>query len=235
MIKRLKKPMSLVAFIIIIIFVLVSFQRVLRADDWKPPVPPGSCNTCSQGANKDVDPPYKSKCTPTICIPVSTSQEQDSTQQEQSQSSASTETSQAAAVQPAQSAGETNPQRQFDGSIESSQSQQSQSVNTARANPLSADHRMNPDAAATSALYCKSGFIDVLWINSESQGVSAFTISLKQIESMGVPTHKNKILIQRKMPTGWVRLYRLTSGQLQLVSPGNDKPYEFIFAGCDLQ
>ncbi len=95
------------------------------------------------------------------------------------------------------------------------------------------DDRVNCEPQATAILYCRSNGVHVYGVDRDSQGTLAFVAAFAVIDALGVPP-ANTLLASGSGPAGPVALYRLSSGEFQLVSadfePG--KTYNFIWEGC---
>ena len=100
---------------------------------------------------------------------------------------------------------------------------------------LQEDGRLNrADAAAGSVVYClPDGGIAVYDVDTLSRGDLALSITAAELATFpAVPTENTLV---DSSASGAIRLYRLTSGELQLNSPGiypSDPEYVFILNGC---
>lgn len=99
------------------------------------------------------------------------------------------------------------------------------------------DDRVNQQGAASAALYCiENSGIEVWSIDARGQGAYAFTASNRDISRVAFNPTVNTVVDQALGSRGLIQLYRLTSGEFQLVSPGeagdDSKVYNFIFPGC---
>lgn len=100
---------------------------------------------------------------------------------------------------------------------------------------LQDDGRLNRhDAAAGSIVYClPDGGVAVYDVDTLSRGDLALSMSAVELAESATPPAENMLL--DSSATGAIRLYRLTSGELQLNSPGiypTDPEYVFIWGGC---
>jgi len=98
--------------------------------------------------------------------------------------------------------------------------------------PLFDDGRLNDaDAVETSAVYClEDGSVRIYIPGNPSWGV-AFTASPAEIARVPKKPAKNTLIKEAK----GARLYRLTTGELQLNSPMNEhSDYVFIFKDCPI-
>jgi hypothetical protein len=97
--------------------------------------------------------------------------------------------------------------------------------------PLFWDGRLNDcDAGQTAAIYCEGDGSVTIYAIYAGTGYKAFSVSLDEIAQ--IPTYpQTNTLIKENMGA---RLYRLTSGWLQLnrVEDGTANDYRFIFADC---
>ncbi|MBN8592397.1 MAG: hypothetical protein J0M33_11580 [Anaerolineae bacterium] len=104
-------------------------------------------------------------------------------------------------------------------------------------NPSFPDGRSNDfDYGATAAIFCEDNSVKVYGINAESQGFFAFSVTQDEIDALGQPA-TNTLLDSFPSPFGGdIRLYLLTTGELQLNAPGlppeSWKEYVFTWAGC---
>jgi hypothetical protein len=91
------------------------------------------------------------------------------------------------------------------------------------------DGRINPGAVEAS-IYCKVDGVVILDIDIRGKAVNEFKVSYDQINEIGIPLENTLIAEQKGF-----RLYRLTTGELQLNAPGNwtnSGEYVFIWPGC---
>jgi len=91
------------------------------------------------------------------------------------------------------------------------------------------DGRLNVDAGAPVSIYCQGKDVQIYAINSDSEGELALMVTADQLG--GDPPSENTLLAQADL----IRLYRLTTGELQ-VNVGPDfegKEYVFIWNGCE--
>lgn len=104
---------------------------------------------------------------------------------------------------------------------------------------INADGRVNSicnDPAQTAAIYCNAdGSIDVYGI-TENAGWLAFRVTQSEIDAVGIPTENTRIAASEDST---IRLYRLSTGELQVNAPywdsvhGNlPNGYTFIWQGC---
>ncbi|MDX2141677.1 MAG: hypothetical protein SF123_26555 [Chloroflexota bacterium] len=99
------------------------------------------------------------------------------------------------------------------------------------------DARVNQQQFASAAIYCLSnGWLEVWAIDALGNGTQLFTSTLREINRVPLNPTVNTVIEQAQGPRGLIQLYRLTSGEFQLVSPGqasdSSKVYNFIFPGC---
>lgn len=98
------------------------------------------------------------------------------------------------------------------------------------------DNRVNCEPWATAILYCQPNGVHVYGVNDDSSGVILFVATFETIDALGVP-ERNSLIASGAGPQGSAALYRLTTGEFQLVAddfqPG--KWYNFIWAGCARQ
>lgn len=91
------------------------------------------------------------------------------------------------------------------------------------------DGRINPGAVEAS-VYCKLDGVVILDIDIRGKAVNEMKVSYDAINEIGIPAENTLIAEQRGF-----RLYRLTTGELQLNAPGNwsnSGEYVFIWPGC---
>jgi hypothetical protein len=96
------------------------------------------------------------------------------------------------------------------------------------------DDRINTnDGAATATIYCLADGGVAIWdINLMSQGELALTVSPDQISAVPTLPAENTFIAGE----GGIDLYRLTSGQLQVIAPPNystEPVYVFAWDGCE--
>jgi hypothetical protein len=99
------------------------------------------------------------------------------------------------------------------------------------------DGRINQQAQASAALFCRdNGWIEVISIDARGQGQDLFVTTGREIARVLATPQVNTVIEQAQGPRGFIQLWRLTSGEFQLVSPGqgsdDSKVYNFIFPGC---
>lgn len=99
------------------------------------------------------------------------------------------------------------------------------------------DGRVNQDQEASAILFCReNGWIDVWSVDARGQGQFLFTTTAREMARVPVNPQVNTVIEQAAGPRGVIQLYRLTSTEFQLVSPGqgsdDSKAYNFIFPGC---
>ena len=100
---------------------------------------------------------------------------------------------------------------------------------------LEEDGRLNrTDAAAGAIVYClPDGGIAIYDVDTLSRGNLALSVTMDELT--GFPAAPAENTLVDASATGAIRLYRLTSGELQLNSPGiypSDPEYVFIWNGC---
>ncbi|MCA9905159.1 MAG: hypothetical protein KC547_14990, partial [Anaerolineae bacterium] len=90
-------------------------------------------------------------------------------------------------------------------------------------NPLAADGRLNPEPWATAFVYCVNGYIDVYQL-FDGQGQRVIHELRADIDALGDVAENTLIA---SSPDGTIRLYKLTSGELQVNAPmgGQDNGY----------
>ncbi len=95
------------------------------------------------------------------------------------------------------------------------------------------DDRVNPQAWATAVLYCRDEAIHVYDVDTASVGRVLFVVTPEEIAELGVPS-VNTVLEQGLGTRGVITLYRLASGEFQVVAPDTQpgKDYTFTWAGC---
>lgn len=93
------------------------------------------------------------------------------------------------------------------------------------------DNRVNSaDADPAAAVYCQSDGVAIWDVDTLSRGEFLFLVPFNKIAA--IPSHPDvNTLIEEH---GGFRLYRLTSGELQLNSPPDwqGKEYVFTWSGC---
>ncbi|MCA9911280.1 MAG: hypothetical protein KC519_21655, partial [Anaerolineae bacterium] len=97
-------------------------------------------------------------------------------------------------------------------------------------NPLAADGRLNTQPWATAFVYCVAGYIDVYQLVG-GQGERIIHELWSDVDALG-DVEENTLIASS--PDGTIRLYKLTSGELQLNTPMNGyfDGYEFRFTDC---
>lgn len=103
---------------------------------------------------------------------------------------------------------------------------------------LQDDGRLNrADAAAGAIVYClPDAGIAVYDVDTLSRGDLALSISAAELAQTDALPAENTLI--DASASGAIRLYRLTSGELQINSPGiytSDPEYVFIWDGCEPQ
>jgi hypothetical protein len=100
-----------------------------------------------------------------------------------------------------------------------------------KTSPLFPDGRLNNnDAQETAAIYCKNGGVTV-YVPAEPKWIRAFHVSAAEINKVPKNPAEHTLIKQGK----GARLYRLTSGELQVNTPELDPTkgdYVFIFEDC---
>jgi hypothetical protein len=90
----------------------------------------------------------------------------------------------------------------------------------------------NHDLAAGGAIYCGEGGAVSIWdIGILGEGNLILAVSPRDIAAVPNPPEVNTLIAE----AGGFRLYRLTSGELQVNGPGiysTDPEYVFIWSGC---
>jgi len=101
---------------------------------------------------------------------------------------------------------------------------------------LFADGRVNQQQWASASAYCRTDSIEVWAIGADGRGQLAFTVAREDVEAVGTTPEVNTLLGEAEGPRGTISLWRLTSGEFQLMSPGeggdSTKLYVFIWSGC---
>ncbi|MDX2140463.1 MAG: hypothetical protein SF123_20435 [Chloroflexota bacterium] len=101
---------------------------------------------------------------------------------------------------------------------------------------LFADGRVNQQQWASASAYCRTDGIEVWSIGADGRGQLAFTVTREDVEAMETMPEVNTLLAEAEGPRGTISLWRLTSGEFQLMSPGegsdSTKLYIFIWSGC---
>jgi hypothetical protein len=97
------------------------------------------------------------------------------------------------------------------------------------------DGRINRiDAAAPVTIYClPDGGVSVWDVNLMSDGELAYSVTVAEIAAVPTLPAENTLIHEQ----GGIRLYRLTSGELQVNAPPNystEPEYVFIWQGCPL-
>jgi hypothetical protein len=97
--------------------------------------------------------------------------------------------------------------------------------------PLFTDGRLNNnDAGQTVAVYCADNGLEVYGVLN-GEGYKAFSISQEEIDAVPAKPQVNTLIKE----VNSIRLYRLTSGKLQLMAPATEASkadYKFIFSDC---
>lgn len=100
------------------------------------------------------------------------------------------------------------------------------------------DGRLNDDPAQAVAVYCNSEYIDLYAIDSATSGHSALRVFWEDIDAIGVPDDENVLIAEAED----IRLYRLTTGELQVNAPTYDavngydyNGYTFTWSGCEAE
>ncbi len=92
------------------------------------------------------------------------------------------------------------------------------------------DDRINP-GAVEAAIYCTTDGVKIIDIDVRGVATDSFIVPYEAIDAIGVPEVNTLIQEHRGF-----RLYRLTTGELQLNAPPNwlgSGEYVFIWDGCD--
>jgi len=92
------------------------------------------------------------------------------------------------------------------------------------------DGRVNP-GSVEAAIYCTTQGVKIIDIDIRGVATGSFTVSYRAIDAVGIPEVNTLIREHRGF-----RLYRLTTGELQLNAPANWRnsgEYVFIWNGCD--
>lgn len=100
------------------------------------------------------------------------------------------------------------------------------------------DGRLNhADAAAGAIIYClPDAGIAVYDVDTISRGDLALSISAAELAAFPIVPEENTLVTASS--SGAIRLYRLTSGELQINAPGiypTDPEYVYIWNGCTAQ
>ncbi len=98
--------------------------------------------------------------------------------------------------------------------------------------PMFTDGRLNMDTAQEAAVYCNKGGVDV-WRVVQSQGYLSLHVTKETIAKVPKYPAKNTLIAEDKKYL--VRLYRLTSGELQInaTSYVGKTDYVFVWKGCE--
>jgi hypothetical protein len=100
--------------------------------------------------------------------------------------------------------------------------------------PIFTDGRLNAnDAAQTAALYCDGADTLYVYVPGSPQWKLAFIVTPEELAEFPATPSEN-VLIKEGLGA---RLYRLTSGELQINSPNLDpekSDYTYIFQGCSM-
>jgi hypothetical protein len=101
---------------------------------------------------------------------------------------------------------------------------------------LFADGRVNQEQWASASAYCRNDSIEVWAIGGDGRGELAFSVAREDIEALGDDLAENTLLGEAEGPRGIISLWRLTTGEFQLMSPGeggdSTKLYIYIWSGC---
>ncbi len=92
------------------------------------------------------------------------------------------------------------------------------------------DDRVNP-GAVEAAIYCTSVGVKIIDLDIRGAAAGSLVVPYEDIDEVGIPEVNTLIKEQRGF-----RLYRLTTGELQLNAPPNWRnsgEYVFIWDGCD--
>jgi hypothetical protein len=82
-----------------------------------------------------------------------------------------------------------------------------------------------------AAIYCTTAGVKIIDIDVRGAAVGSFIVPYADIDAIGIPEVNTLIAEHRGF-----RLYRLTTGELQLNAPPNwlsSGEYVFIWTGCD--
>jgi hypothetical protein len=92
------------------------------------------------------------------------------------------------------------------------------------------DDRVNQDNASPIAIYCRADGISFWTIDLISRGTPSFFVTWPVLDAFPAGAENTLILEE-----GGFRLYRLTSGELQVNGPPDweGKEYVFTWAGCE--
>ncbi|MFN8373408.1 MAG: hypothetical protein U0694_11110 [Anaerolineae bacterium] len=95
------------------------------------------------------------------------------------------------------------------------------------------DGRVNPQAWATAVLYCADHAVQVYDVDNASIGRLLFVVTPEEIAEVGVPS-SNTVIDSATGVRGLVAVYRLASGEFQVVAPDTEpgKYYSFTWPGC---
>jgi hypothetical protein len=91
------------------------------------------------------------------------------------------------------------------------------------------DDRINP-GAVEAAIYCTDLGVKIIDIDVRGAAIGSFIVPYDDIDAIGIPEVNTLIAEHRGF-----RLYRLTTGELQLNAPPNwlsSGEYVFIWDGC---
>ena len=96
---------------------------------------------------------------------------------------------------------------------------------------IAPDNRVNSaDGNPAAAIYCQSDGVAIWDVDTLSRGEFLFLVPYNKIAAVPSNPDANKMIAEH----GGFRLYRLTSGELQLNSPPDwqGKEYVFTWSGC---
>ncbi len=105
------------------------------------------------------------------------------------------------------------------------------------------DERLNQrtaDRGASAAVYCMAGDIHIYRIDDQGKGWLALMITRAVVNQVGIPSVEQHdfLLGEAQVPLGWVRVYRLHTGEFQVnaasVRADGDE-YSFIWEDCTIQ
>jgi len=98
--------------------------------------------------------------------------------------------------------------------------------------PIFTDGRVNMDTAQEAAVYCNKGGVDV-WRVIQSHGYFSLHVTKATIDKIPKFPVQNTLIAEDKKYL--VRLYRLTSGELQVNATSSEGKgdYVFVWKGCD--
>ena len=94
------------------------------------------------------------------------------------------------------------------------------------------DDRVNVEAQASVAIYCRADGIHLFAIDSESHGELVLIVTTEEIAAVSATPDANTLIAS----VGNIQVWRLSNGQIQVNAPGLEpeptKLYVFIWAGC---